>query len=756
MNAKTLKRHSTTLILSALALGGILYLRFVDRGSVTTAESEARKRNLLPAFRMDGISEIRLNSKGKTAKLYQGKEDGDGDRPWMLELEGHHYPTDRQTVDQFLGSLDYGVAERKVDENSISPSEMKLDRPRVHISLLMDGKTMNLSIGGEAASPEGAAYAQAEGRGPVVITGQLLSALNIDPQSFRARAFSPYLFAELASIELAGQGGGRKLIRAEFSGSRSPAFRLDGPEVLSKVRVKSSYTEQLLFSLSNLQAERFLSAEQVQTLPKAPVQISLRPRDEQKALVSIELGAPCPLGDDSEEWIAAVRKGEPPMAACVPKSVLAPMTKTASEMADDKLFAATADAVSELKMSMGKEVLELARKESEWHERTPHDRDIDADIGKSLLESLLSLTGTLEAGDPAGFGEPRGVLRLISAAEAQTLDAGPGERIEEIEIGPEKNGTVWVRRLEDDKILSLPADKAAVLFPNELSLRSLQILDEPAKRIHRLRIRESGREQAFERSDEGSFKVLMPTGKGLSADLGLVSDAADALGKLRAERWVSAKDSGDFGLSSPRMVIEAELSDPQQDPKDTKLKTIKVLVGAVAADGSFAKLADDDSIFILPKNVEAIFSRWLLDRSPLVIEAESLITATIESPSGKRCTLERGNNGILRASGDCANSPDLPAKVRDALSDLLAEGVISLGASPKTQGFEQPALTLSISTQSAGEPKHFQMKIGAKDIWRGTDICYVRREGLDLSFAVQYRKLKPLFGAVAEPSTETQ
>lgn len=758
MKLQALKQHTTTLVLSALVVAGLIYLRFVDRGSVTTAESEARKRNLLPAFRMDGLSEVRVFAQGKNARLYRGKEDEDGERPWMLELEGKHYPTDHQTVDQFLGSLDLGVAERKVDEQSISLAGMKLTEPRVRVSLTMDGKDMVLNIGGEAPTPPGAAYAQTQGQGPVVITAQLFSALNIDPEAFRARAFSPYLVSELGSIGLRGEGGTRKLVRADFGSSRTPAFRLDGSGALGKTRVRGAYVEQLLFALSNLQAERFLSAEQVNALPPPTVTLSLVPRDEKQPTFNIELGAPCPIESEKDDWVAAVRRDETNMAACVPKTVMEPLAQSEEAIADKQVFAATADAISELKISMGSEVLELARKDKGWHERAPHDRDIDADIGKSLVDSLLALSGTPASGNTdtkSGLEKPRAVLRVISAAEAESEDAGPGERIEEVEVGAEHEGFVYVRRLEDDSVLSVPADRASVLFPNELSLRSLQILSEPIKRLRALRIREGGRFQAFERTDTGSWALLSPNGKGLAADIGLVSDAAELLGGLRAERWISAEHPERYGLASPRMVIEAELGDedsPEKEGEAHQHKTIKLSIGAAASDGSFAKLEGEDAVFVLPKSFEPAFSRWLFDRAALNFDTSAIRLVRLNTPSGKQCTVERGPNGLLSAGGDCASDGELPAKVRDTLSDLFAEGAASMGAAPKNEGFERPALTLAVQTSAEGKPKEIRLQIGAKDVFRGTEICYVRREGIDLSYAVQLRKLKPLLDALGSPS----
>ena len=59
-----LRRHGTTLVLTALAAGmGVAV--FVERGSVSTSEELGRRRNLLPAFRGDDVSEISVQAEGR-------------------------------------------------------------------------------------------------------------------------------------------------------------------------------------------------------------------------------------------------------------------------------------------------------------------------------------------------------------------------------------------------------------------------------------------------------------------------------------------------------------------------------------------------------------------------------------------------------------------------------------------------------------------------------------------------------------------
>jgi hypothetical protein len=424
MAAFAWRKHATTIVLSVLAIAGAVVVAKVERGSVTTDESEARKRNLLEAWRDEAITDFSVTARGKTAKLSRGEPDEDGNRPWLVEIGGQRYEADPQTVDQYLGSLELGVFERRVPAESVDRPAFKLDDPRISVSVTKDGRTRRVVIGGDAPTPPGAAYAEVDGRGVVVITAQLRSALDVDPDSFRSRGIAPYLALELSALHLEGEGGMRRLERASWSASRGPAFRFDGSGDFGKARVGQAAVDKLLFSFGSLQAEEFLSGEQA--VPPGRVKLTLVPRDPSKPRAVIEVGAACP---DKEDMVVAVRREPSLLAACVPKSVMDGFVMPAEALVDLKLLSAAIDAVTEVKLSAGETSLELARKGSKWHLRAPSDRDVDADIGRDFLESLLALEASSLAPPSAPkMGAPRGRVRVISTVESVLYDASDGDR----------------------------------------------------------------------------------------------------------------------------------------------------------------------------------------------------------------------------------------------------------------------------------------------------------------------------------------
>ncbi len=181
-----LGRHASTLVLLGLtALAGVVVL-VVDRGSVTTSETLVRKRNLLPVFRGDDVTEIRVEKGGRAARVFRGALDDAGQRPWLIEIDGAVGPAEEMAVDQLLGSLREGFTERK-RLGAIDADERKtfgLDAPRGEISIAMGKQRYRVIFGGPAHNaPEGAIWAEVQGEWVAVITAQLAAALQVSPDS---------------------------------------------------------------------------------------------------------------------------------------------------------------------------------------------------------------------------------------------------------------------------------------------------------------------------------------------------------------------------------------------------------------------------------------------------------------------------------------------------------------------------------------------------------------------------------------------
>lgn len=761
--ASWLRRHAVSLTLVALAAGaGALVL--VDQGAVSTKEARDRKQNLFEAWREDEVTEVTLVSRGRTTRFVRSAQGdaGPSGNPWSVEIDGRSYVADQQAVDLYLGKLHFATPERRINAAQANDqASFHLDAPRTTITVKMGKLAHRLVLGGPAPTPPGSVYGAVWSGGAgdlasgsaggeprlVVVSAELAAALDASPDTFRSRSFVPYFSVDLRGLHLDGEGGARHLERAPWHGGRGAGFRFDGSTPEGKVRVNALELDAILTSLGMLQAESFLSDEDARRAASARVTVTMIPRDAAKPRGVIELGGACPTNADH---VIAVRREPNPAAACVPKAILESLAVPVERLVDRRLVGAALDEITEIKLTEGDRKLEMARAGAGWHLRAPGDRQIPADVGRDFVERILAIEAMrFDPGSPAGLTPPRGELRVVSTIPGAVTENS--DRVETIRIGRAEGDIVHLQRVEDGAIATIPAAAASLLAPDDLALRPRRVFDVEARRFRSLRIERDGIVQRVARTESGGWRLIEPKGEGLNADIGLCSDVADLMSALAVERWVAGNDDGSFGLTRPRITIEAEVEgDPAGDAgAEPTSRTLRLLLGAPTERGSFARRDGDPGVFVAPGQIESAASRWLLDRTALRVDLSTVRRVTLigPAPAKKKLVVVR-DQSIWKLDGEAASDPAAAtraAAVRDTLNGLLADGAASIGEPLEREGLDEPRLTVVID-RDGGAP--VRLLVGAGDSLWGTSIHYVRREGIAATYAVAQSKIRTLLEAL--------
>lgn len=753
------RRHLTTIVLVVAATAGSVALLVADRENATTEESDLRKKNLVPRWKPEDIRSISLTTRGKTARLSLGEPSDAGQRLWEIEIDGGRFLASQQNVDQLLGTLEYATFERRVSESAKEEGDLGLEKPGTVVTIEMGSKTYRIAIGGTAATPKDARYCQT-GEGTFVITAQLATAIDVRPESLRSRVFVPYLSTELAKLVVEGEGGSRRFARATWGGSRGAGFRFDGTTPEGEARADAETFDRLLGALGTMQAESFLADEDADKALQKRVTLTLVPRDTQKPKAVIEVGGKCPGKDDQ---VVVVRREPSRTSACVPDGIVEPLIAPVKDYVDLAVVGARFDEITEVAVTRDGRTIEIARKGVDWHMRKPADRKVSGDAGNALVKDLTALTALrIEAGTlkDLGLEPPRATLRVTSSVTTVATENGAGERVETIEIGEPKGDVVHVRRLEDGVILALPADGVRALSPSEAVLRDVQVLEVPGEQVRALAVIQTGsgaaqagrssaaRTQRIARGADG-WSFVEPASAAIAPDIRLVSELVDAVTKLRAVRWVAEKDDGSFGLEKPRLVIEFNVVESEGAP----VKAMAIELGAASNDGSFARIKGDPAVFVAPRTLEDAAGLWLHDRHALVLDAPALVRIEAAAEGGKKISAERAGDTWKAAGGDAA----VVGTLRDVVTGLVAESVVSVGPPDRSFGLEKPRLVLTVLAEPLpGAPKGSPRRtirtvFGAGDSLRGTSIVYARRDGLDVTFAVAQGQVRALFDAAGVP-----
>src|SRR4029453_4731981 len=98
---------------------------------------------------------------------------------------------------------------------------------------------------------------------------------------------------------------------------------------------------------------------------------------------------------------------------------------------------------------------------------------------------------------------------------------------------------------------------ARALLPDATLMKSRAILDFTQYELRSIEIKTPRVTQRLLRAGSGAFTLEAP--KGFDVDSGLASDLVEAVRSLAAERWVSDRDDGSFGLQKPNTVLTVTL-----------------------------------------------------------------------------------------------------------------------------------------------------------------------------------------------------
>ena len=689
------KRHGTTI---ALCVGAVLLVALLlwDRDRVTTDEAADRKYQLFDAWRGDEIAEVTITLRdrelGDREMRLTSSADDDGSLSWSLEEGGTVVDVDEQAVGQYLISLEFAAFERRIQ--GLEREALGLTAPRVMVQLQMGKLSYTLRLGKDAPSPPGAVYAELEGgsRGPqtYVVSKELREALEISPGALRARDLVPYLSIELQSFELKGPEVSWTLSRGGWGGRTAGAFMLTAAAPIGKVRASRREVDGWLRVLGRLEIDRFTDLPPADD--PAAHELVQTPLQEGKPIGRLVIGGACEGGGT-----LIVRRQPRPTAGCVSEQVARSILIPPERLVDHHLVGTAETDIVELELSGGGITVELARTQAGWHMRKPDDLSVDQETMKPLVEGLGTAEGkrlppaeAVEL-DKLGLAEPRARVRIIGLPE-RAGSAAATERSEHLEVGHGMDGIVHVRRLDDGAVFAVDADVASFLLPRPSALRSTQIYDLPLSRIRSLTLDCDGRRQRISRDLQGAWTVLEPELEALGADLAGANRFADQLRKLHGVRWATEHPEPGQQLDRPWCTIEAVVAGKTHGGETEEVtRQLRVVLGAEVQGGYYAQHDGADAVFVAPRSLGSAARRWLLDRAALLFDSNDIARLTLTGRGDRRLVIDR-QGGKWVVEDDPTSRAD--TQVMRGLEQLLAEGVVHLGAAGLQEGMADPVLTI--------------------------------------------------------------
>jgi hypothetical protein len=729
------RRHATPIVLVAAVVGAGGYMLW-DSGSLTTSEAEARKHQLMPAWRLDEITKVDVTVGDVTYTLTRPSQE-EKSRPWTLRDPGGMVPAEEQVVDKLLTVFQYARVERKVEVRPGERGQFGLDAPRARFTFTMGKLELVVKVGGGA---EGGSYVEVEGHGLFVVADSTIKGMLMDPADLRSRAFVPYLSTALVGLQLDGKGGKRHFERAPWTGGRGSGFRFAaGSEGAPGARVDGGRLDQVLISFGRMQAETFLDEATAKSASKPSVTVTMIPREGARGV--LEVGGACP---GREGLVVVVRKEPTWLAACVPEGVVPALERPAAEFEDDGVMGAVADEVIELSITRGDKALEIARFDTGFKVRKPSERQISAEQGNDLLFDLQNARGK-PVPESTELAEPTTTVKIRSQGGASVEGKVP-ERLEELVVGAPDGDRVVVLRREDGQKLALDRATAALFAPSDLLLRDTTILAYAPINLEELVVERGDKRQVLRRSGPG-FTLVEPKARGVVADEPFALEAFNGLAGLTASRWIAEAPESLHGLDQPRLVVKGKIVEG-----DGAERLVELLVGARSDEGFYASVSVPreegqppiDGVFLLPFERVGAFSRSFASREAFSLQLAKADRVDIRL-DGKSLELVRAGRQLTLSGGSSARA----STVEKVLGELSALRAVAIGPPPAKLGFDAPGLELVVTPRkgsgddSGGAKVTFQF--GHVDSVDGVGVVYARRDDIDVTYVVselQYQRVR--------------
>lgn len=710
-------------VIVALALG-TLGVVWATRDAPSTGELLARKHKLLGVWDKARVSRIRLSRGGQQLELVRDASAGvEGDfrivKPWQERA-------DIATVNALLGSLDLATSLRSAE--GVDRERAGLNRPLLEISLEMSGTSHVLKLGAPAPSPAGARYLEAtSGGGPpqvVVVSAGLVAELDVPFDKLREPRLLSLEQRDLASLTITHAAGKVEVVHSK------PAADASGTTLLVQRGERRELADRdallrILTALSRLVTPQFVEPEQARSLiakDATSIRVKLERVAKAGPAITLGLGGACPSATE-QKLVLVETPPSAPRAGCMPADIVEALRAVERDVVLETPFAARVDEVKSIHISSEPQAkdarprptrLDLARKDVGFVMSSPAQGEVSLEAGNERIQAIVRAR-TTRPSSPVAADEhwQDGWIRVDVLAQDGSVDS------EEVRLGKLRpDGSRCLKRQLDDVVLCIDAETAQAFLPDATLLRGSTVTSFAAADVKQVSIEAPELRQSIVRNDDGSFTLQEP--KGFAHDGALVTDVVQALGSLRAERWVAPSQSAEHGLDSPRLRARVTLTGPGI--------VHELLIGAATRGGYFARLYEDPGVFVLARSTVEALGAPLIDRALCPVAPEKL----------SQIELKRGARTVkLTKNGDTFGSPDLPATRAAALAETLrslrADFTVHVGPERPSERL-RPASTTITFRASTGE--HYDLRIGARDTIEGASIAFARIDSVNATFAL--------------------
>lgn len=565
----------TTLVLAAIALGVLGYLRFFEMKQPSTGEAKRQAQNVVN-FDRNKINGIVIQNGDEKIEMQRR------DNRWRLEAPIKDQ-ADTSLIESLLSDLENWQKDGTISAKEIKTDQSKLNeygvnRPKLRLKLIGQDRPPAILFGKDAAL-EGKMYVRFENSKETFLAGQSVKK-DIDKKSeeFRDRKLTGLITAQVTRVTLKTPAGEMELQK-----------KGDHWDIVKPLRARGDDQKiaDLIAQITTARIQQFVADDHGDLhgygLAEPRGALTLFTQDDKQGQL-LQIGG-VPEKEKDQRYVRFAPRG---FVYTVPKKIEEILNTKPDDLRDRHLVRVDTNILDRITIAPAdKTKTLLARKGENWTIANLNNTPANSGEIRRFIDTLQNERVTKFVEDVGsnlakyGLDQPQLQLTFSSFASENTAETKAGEQpFATIAFGKVDGDNVYARLADEPFVVAVRRGLVDQIFTDPLQWQELSIFKFKPEQIHRFSIA-TDKELSMERDEKKQWRWLKGSGGINQAN---VQSLISALANLRAVRWLGTT-APRHGLDKPQLTITFMYGPESKD-------SCTLTVGSRTEDGVWCAHAD--------------------------------------------------------------------------------------------------------------------------------------------------------------------
>ena len=565
----------TTLVLAAIVLGVLAYLKFFEVKQPSTGEAKRQAQNVVN-FDRNKISSIVIQNGDEKIEMQRR------DNKWRLEAPIKDQ-ADSSLIESLLSDLenwqkDGTISAKEIETDQSKLNEYGVNRPKLRLKLIGQDRPPAILFGKDAAL-EGKMYVRFENSKETFLAGQSVKK-DIDKKSeeFRDRKLTGLITAQVTRVTLKTPAGEMELQK-----------KGDHWDIVKPLRARGDDQKiaDLIAQITTARIQQFVADDHGDLhgygLAEPRGTLTLYTQDDKQGQL-LQIGG-VPEKEKDQRYVRFAPRG---FVYTVPKKIEEILSTKPDDLRDRQLVRVDTNILDRITIAPAdKTKILLARKGENWTIASLNNTPANSSEIRRLIDTLQNERVTKFVEDVGsnlakyGLDQPQLQLTFSSFASENTAETKAGEQpFATIAFGKVDGDNVYARLADEPFVVAVRRGLVDQIFTDPLQWEELSIFKFKPEQIHRFSIA-TDKELWMERDEKKQWRWLKGSGEINQAN---VQSLISALANLHAVRWLGTTASR-HGLDRPQLTLTFMYG---PESKDSSTLT----VGSRTEDGMWSAHVD--------------------------------------------------------------------------------------------------------------------------------------------------------------------